>query len=138
MSPAVVARKVSEIRNRVARVRELLPLRVEEFLARRTEAEALILNLYLVLQESSDLAMHVVADRALGVPGDARAAFEMLAKSGVVEDPLATRLAAAVGLRNRIAHEYGRLDLQRVYEAARDDVGDLESFAAVIAGAYQL
>jgi uncharacterized protein YutE (UPF0331/DUF86 family) len=43
-----------------------------------------------------------------------------------------------VGLRNRIAHEYGRLDLKRVYEAARDDLGDLESFAAVIAGAYRL
>jgi uncharacterized protein YutE (UPF0331/DUF86 family) len=138
MSPAVVARKVSEIRNRVARVRELLPAGVDEFMARRTEAEALILNLYLALQESSDLAMHVVADRALGVPGDARAAFEMLAKSGVVQESLATRLAAAVGLRNRIAHEYGRLDLRRVYEAARDDLGELESFAAVIAGAYRL
>ncbi len=138
MSPAVVARKVSEMRNRVTRVRELLPPTVDEFLARRTEAEALILNLYLALQESSDLAMHVVADRALGVPGDARAAFEMLAKSGLVQESLATRLAAAVGLRNRIAHEYGRLDLGRVYEAARDDLGDLESFAAVVAGAYRL
>ena len=41
-------------------------------------------------------------------------------------------------LRNRIVHEYGRLDLQRVYEAARDDLGDLESFAAAVAGAYRL
>jgi uncharacterized protein YutE (UPF0331/DUF86 family) len=62
----------------------------------------------------------------------------MLAKSGLVQESLATRLAAAVGLRNRIAHEYGRLDLGRVYEAARDGLGDLESFAAVIAGAYRL
>lgn len=138
MSPAVIARKVSEIRGRVARVRELLPPTVEDFAARRTEAEALILNLYLALQESSDLAMHVVADRALGVPGDARTAFEMLATSGLIQASLATRLAAAVGLRNRIAQEYGRLELPRVYEAARDDLGDLEALAGAVAAAYRL
>jgi uncharacterized protein YutE (UPF0331/DUF86 family) len=138
VSPAVVARKVAAIRERVARVRELLPATVEEFVARRTEAEALILNLYLALQESSDLAMHVVAERALGVPGDARLAFDALAAKGILEPSLAQRLAGAVGLRNRIAHEYGKLDLHRVYEAARDDLGDLEELAGAVAHAYHL
>lgn len=134
----MVARKVSEIRSRIARVRELLPATVEEFVARRTEAEALILNLYLALQESSDLAMHIVADRALGVPGDVRTAFELLARSGILSDSLATILASSVGLRNRIAHEYGHLDLRRVYEVARDELGDLESLAAAVVEAYAL
>ncbi len=46
----------------------------------------------------------------------------------------ARKLAAAVGLRNRIAHEYGSLDLRLVYEAARDDLDDLLAFAAALAG----
>jgi uncharacterized protein YutE (UPF0331/DUF86 family)/predicted nucleotidyltransferase len=138
VSPAVVARKVPEIRARGARVGELLPPTVQDFVAHRTEAEALILNLFLALQESSDLAMHVVADRALGVPGDARGAFDTLAKAGLVPAALAGRLAAAVGLRNRIAHEYGHLDLGLVYEAARDDRGDLDEFAAAVAEVYHL
>jgi uncharacterized protein YutE (UPF0331/DUF86 family) len=70
VSGEVLARKVAAIRARTARVRELLPATVDEFLAHRTEAEALILNLYLALQECSDLALHLVAAMGLGVPGD--------------------------------------------------------------------
>lgn len=135
MSDEVLARKLAAIRSRVDRVRELLPPTVEEFLSRRTEAEALILNLFLALQECSDLALHLVADLGLGVPGEQRAAFEALARGGAMPRPLATKLAAAVGLRNRIVHEYSGLDLRKVYAAARDDVGDLLEYVEVVAAA---
>jgi uncharacterized protein YutE (UPF0331/DUF86 family) len=127
------ARKVADLRARVRRVRELLPADVETFVAQRTEAEALILNLYLALQCASDLALHLVADRGLGVPADARSAFEQLARAGLLTVDLAHKLAAAVGLRNRIAHEYGGLDLRLVYEAARDNLDDLLDLAAAVA-----
>lgn len=138
MTQLVVARKVAEILARVARVRELLPETPDAFSAQRTEAEALILNLYLGLQAASDLAMHVAADRGLGVPADARSAHELLRGAGLIPEELSRRLAAAVGLRNRIAHSYGSLDLVLVFEAARDDLGDLETLAGAIAEAYAL
>lgn len=135
MSNEVFARKIAAIRARTARVRELLPPTAEQFLAQRTEAEALILNLFLALQECSDLALHLVAELGLGVPGEPRAAFEVLARDHVLPAVLANALSAAVGLRNRIAHEYGGLDLQKVYEAARDDLGDLDAYADALAKA---
>jgi uncharacterized protein YutE (UPF0331/DUF86 family) len=66
-----------------------LPADVDTFIAQRTEAEALILNLYLALQCASDLALHLVADRGLGVPADARSAFEQLARAGLLKLELA-------------------------------------------------
>lgn len=133
MTRLVLARKVAEIRRRLARVRALLPEDLDTFIARETETEALILNLYLALQASVDLAMHVVADRGLGVPGGAREAMSLLAQGAVIPRELATALAAAIGLRNRIAHQYGTLDLALVFEAARDDLGDLGRFADAVA-----
>lgn len=135
MSGEVLARKLAAIRARTARVRELLPPTVEQFLAQRTEAEALILNLYLALQECSDLALHLVAESGLGVPGEPRAAFELLARDNLLSPPLARALSAAVGLRNRIALEYGGLDLATVYAAARDHLGDLDAYADALAKA---
>ncbi len=129
------ARKIADLETRVARVRELLPADAEAFRAHRTESEALILNLYLALQAASDLALHVVALHGLGVPGDTRSAFDALARAGLCDPPLARRLAAAIGLRNRIAHEYGALDLDLVFEAARDNLVDLLAFAAIVANA---
>ena len=134
----VVARKIAEIRARVARVRELLPPSAADFVTGGTATEALILNLYLALQATSDLALHAVADRGLGVPGDARAAFQVLGTTGLVPPALVTRLSAAVGMRNRIAHQYGDMDLALVYAAARDGVEDLTTFAAEMARAYGL
>ena len=72
MTIEVIARKIAGIRARVERVRELLPPTADDFVARRTDAEALILNLFLALQEFSDLALRVVAERGPGVVGDAR------------------------------------------------------------------
>ncbi|MBI5503298.1 MAG: DUF86 domain-containing protein [Deltaproteobacteria bacterium] len=51
----------------------------------------------------------------------------------LISPSLARALCAAVGLRNRIAHEYGGLDLRKVYVAARDDPGDLDAFADALA-----
>lgn len=133
MSNEVLARKIAAVRRRTARVRELLPSSVDEFLSHRTEAEALILNRFLALQECSDLALHLVADLGLGVPGEPRAALEALARNGVIAPPLARKLSAAIGLRNRIAHEYGDLDLRKGYEAARGDLGDLDAYVDSVA-----
>jgi uncharacterized protein YutE (UPF0331/DUF86 family) len=48
------------------------------------KAEALILNLFLALQATSDLALHLVGELGLGVPGDARGALDLLARTNVV------------------------------------------------------
>lgn len=55
---------------------------------------------------------------------------DLLAGAGVIDGALASRLAAAIGLRNRIARANGTLDLDRVYEAARDEREDLDALAA--------
>ena len=133
MTPSVTARKVAEIRVRVARVRELRPATVAEMAAHRTETEALLLNLYLALQAASDLSLHVVADRGLGVPADARSAIQALAAAGLVPQELAVRLSAAIGMRNRIAHQYGTLDLALVHDAASEGLADLEALASALA-----
>lgn len=133
-----MARKVAEVRARVARVRELLPPTVEDLEVQRTEAEALILNLFLGLQACGDLAMHVVAERGLGVPADTRSAFTLLANAGTVPPDLSRRLSAAIGLRNRIAHQYESLDMCLLHEAATDGLEDLLRFAGAIAEACGL
>lgn len=138
MTEAVLARKIAELRARTSRVRELLPATVEEFIAHRTEAEALTLNLYLALQASTDIALHSVADRGLGVPGDARGALSLLESAGILTGELARKLSAAIGMRNRIAHQYGTLDLSLVYASACAGLDDLESFASAIAGAPRI
>ena len=64
----VLAKKVSPIRDAVARVREVLPDSADAFRADRTAREVVMLNLFIGLQQSISLATHWVADEEWDVP----------------------------------------------------------------------
>jgi len=49
------------------------------------------------------------------------------------EASLASRLRAAAGLRNLIAHQYGVIDFRRLFAIAGHDVDDLVAFCQALA-----
>jgi len=69
---------------------------------------------------------------------DARSAIQALVADGVLQGELGVRLSAAIGLRDRIAHQHGALDLGLVHAAARDGLSDLEDLAAALSAACGL
>jgi uncharacterized protein YutE (UPF0331/DUF86 family) len=130
---AVLARKLAAIRDAVGRVRDVLPDSVETFRSDRTSREVVTLNLYLALQESIALATHWLADAGWDVPQSYGEVFTVLADRGVLERELALRLRAAAGLRNLIAHQYGIVDVDRIFAIASNDLGDLLAFCQQLA-----
>jgi uncharacterized protein YutE (UPF0331/DUF86 family) len=130
---AVLAKKLAAIRDAVARIREVLPDTADAFRADRTTREIVTLNLFVALQEAIALAAHWLADEGWDVPQTYGDAFTVLADRNVLERGLATRLRAASGLRNLIAHQYGVLDADRIFELASNDVEDLLSYCRELA-----
>ena len=130
---AVLARKLAAIRDAVARIREVLPSSAEAFRENRTSREIVILNLFIALQEAIALATHWLADEGWDVPQRYGDAFATLAERQVLERDLAHRLQAASGLRNLIAHQYGAVDADRIFDLASNDVQDLLSFCQQLA-----
>jgi uncharacterized protein YutE (UPF0331/DUF86 family) len=57
----------------------------------------------------------------------------LASKIASVGDALAMRLAAASGLRNLVAHQYGILDWRRVFTLASERLDDLLAFCAQLA-----
>jgi uncharacterized protein YutE (UPF0331/DUF86 family) len=76
-----------------------------------THVDALTLNIERACQAAIDIAMHVVADRHLGVPQSTAEAFLLLERSGVIDRPLAAALAGMVGFRNVAVHQYEEMDM---------------------------
>jgi len=76
-----------------------------------THVDALTLNIERACQAAIDIAMHVVADRHLGVPQSTAEAFLLLERSGVIDRPLAASLAGMVGFRNVAVHQYEDMDM---------------------------
>ena len=130
---AVLARKVSAIRDAVDRIRDVVPETTAAFLADRTAREVVTLNLFLALQETIGLATHWLADEGVVVPDTYGDMFSTLAERGVIDAALGDRLRAAAGLRNLVAHQYGVLDFTRVHAVARAELDDLLAFCDQLA-----
>lgn len=86
--------------------------------------------LQLSIQVCIDVAGHLVAELDLPIPSDYRGLFPELTSVGL--DPaLASRLAAATGLRNVLVHDYLDID-ENVVWGALGLLDDLREFAAFV------
>jgi uncharacterized protein YutE (UPF0331/DUF86 family) len=129
----VLAAKIAAVRDAVSRVRSVLPDQEDVFLRDRTAREIVVLNLFVALQECVALAAHWLSDAGRALPGSYAEMFRRLGEDGVVEPDLASRLAAASGFRNLVAHQYGILDWSRVYALASAHLDDLLAFCDALA-----
>ena len=85
-------------------------------------------TLHLAIEACMDVADHIVADRRLRMPETGAESFEILAEAGLLPAALGAALAAMVGFRNILVHDYARLDPAIVVGVLRHDVHDLEGF----------
>ena len=91
------------------------------------------MSLFVALQEAIDVAFHVCADEGWGVPASNADSFDILGKHGVLTADLAAQLGLTIRVRNRIAHGYATVDVERLWREVPDGVTQLESFAASLA-----
>ena len=120
------------VRRHLERVAARLPAEASEMRPATDASDAVILHLWQAVQIVIDLAVSACLHWNLGAPASYADAFRRLSNAGIVEEPLAERLARAAGFRNVIAHAYDALDMTRVFGAARKGPADLEAFLAAL------
>jgi len=133
----VVLAKVAAIDHCLARIREvrsggdrhLLPVDVEDIV---------VLNLQRAAQAAIDLAAHVVATEAYGLPADLADTFTLLEQHGVIGSELATRLRKMVGFRNIAVHQYEALDPRVIDAIVEQRLGDFRQLADAITKRFGL
>ncbi|MFC1878007.1 DUF86 domain-containing protein [Thermodesulfobacteriota bacterium] len=94
--------------------------------------DIVIFNLQKAIQGCIDMAAHIISDEDLGLPGSTNEMFYLLEDSGYLDRDLTEKMVQAVGFRNLIAHEYEKLDLERVYKVAQKDILDLHAYIKAI------
>lgn len=129
----VVLRKLATMREHVRRARRRRPSSVELLAQDADLQDALSMSVLVAVQEAIDIAFHLVTGMGLGVPASNAEVFELLAKSEVIDSELAQQLTRATALRNRIAHGYASLDVERLWRELPDGLAAFDRFAAAVA-----
>lgn len=130
----IVLRKLTSISVQIARMRRRRALDIEAWRSDIDLQDAMAMSLLVAVQESLDIALHMASDEGWGVPASYVESFRLLSSHGVIDGALAGALANLASLRNRVAHGYATVDMDRIWSELPAGLLALESFAAAVAG----
>ena len=130
---ALVASKLGELAEHVARVRTRRTVTAEDLRRDRDALDLVSFNLMLAVQACADVASHVIADEGWPPATSLGAAFERLRDRDVITAPVCEALVRGVGLRNITAHGYAGVRSEMVHAAGTTGLADLETFAREVA-----
>jgi uncharacterized protein YutE (UPF0331/DUF86 family) len=128
VDPDIVIAKATAVEKHLRRVREKSAVSLVAFNADIDLQDIVLFNLQTAIQNSIDLAAHIISEEGLGTPGSTNEMFYLLEENGYLDGQLAEKMVKAVGFRNLIVHEYTRLDLEQVLRIAQKDISDLKGF----------
>jgi uncharacterized protein YutE (UPF0331/DUF86 family) len=133
----ILSRKLAELRDRLARVREHCPATPETLAADRDALDLVSFNLLLAVQACLDVASHLIADQGWEPAATARESFLRLQKHEAISAQTAAALQQAAAMRNLLVHVYADADAELIHDAAMHGLVDLERFAAEVASWLQ-
>ncbi len=75
-----------------------------------------------------DIGGHIVASDRLGRPGDYTEVIDLLGQRGVLPEEFAREIRELAGFRNLLAHEYLKIDIERLHEFLQKAPAQFETF----------
>lgn len=131
MKNDVILNKINVIERCVKRVREEYGDNPEN-LKNITKQDSIILNLQRACEASIDLAMHIIAEKKLGLPQSSREAFTLLETADILPSSLGQKMKAMVGFRDIAVHDYQEINLVILQKIVEIHLLDFMEFTKTI------
>jgi len=90
-------------------------------------------NLELALESMLDIGEIIISEKGFEKPEDYKSVMLILGKEGVLPKVFAEKLVPAVGVRNILVHMYTEVDVKKICEFLRGNLGDFDEFAKYVA-----
>lgn len=106
-------------------------LTLEELRKDKFKEWALRYGLYESIQIVIDIACHLITKYNIGIPKTYSDCIELLKKHDYISEELAEILIKMIGLRNLLAHEYIKIDLNKLFNFL-ENLEDFRKFIKVV------
>jgi uncharacterized protein YutE (UPF0331/DUF86 family) len=128
----LILAKAGSVKSHLNRVIEKRNVDLDSFIKDIDRQESILFNIQTAVQNCIDIAAHIISEESFGVPGSTTEMLYILEKNGYLSNDLTQKMVKAVGFRNLIVHEYGKIELEQVYEIAQNDINDLNEYLKAI------
>ena len=128
----VIGEKLISLNRCLERIKLHTPTSVETLQNDFDAQDIISLNIQRAVQISVDIAAHILSEQLHEQAPTMAETFLTLARYGVLDSQLASRLAKAVGFRNIAVHEYDTLDMNILYSIITKEIGCFYEFADTV------
>lgn len=119
---AVVADTLRYVDRYLDDLEEMRGLSKDEYLDDMVTQRAVERTLMNLIQACIDVASHIRAAEDLSPSGTSKREMEALDDAGVISSETQAKMEEAVGFRNVLAHRYGEVDHDIVYDVLHEDL----------------
>jgi len=120
----LVKNKLADIEGYFKELNPLLTKNASDILADNLKIRTVERLFQLIVDTSIDINTHLISESDLQVPDDYQSTFVTLSQNKILPMDLALRIAPSVGLRNLVVHKYGRVDVKKMIEDIKTEIGD--------------
>lgn len=119
---ARIKEKIKEIEQFVLDLESFVPTDFEEYKSDVKTKAACERFFEKIVEGLVDVAFLIIKEKGLDLPEEDKATFDVLAAAQLIPVDLANRLKQARGMRNILAHDYGRIDDELVFESVTNEI----------------
>lgn len=121
--------KIEEIESYLSELLEATPNNLEEYLENFVKKAACERFFEKIVEAVVDVVFLIIKKKKLKIPDDDESSFYILSDEKIISEELAKKLKQAKGMRNIIAHEYGKINDELVFEAVKNELeSDVREF----------
>ncbi len=128
--------KIGETRRFLEELESITPASFEEYAASLEKRAACERYIEKIVEAVTDIAFLIIRQKKLRMPEDDADAFNILAESKLFNHGLCKKMKEAKGMRNILAHQYGKIDDKLIFDSIANelqkDVGEFADKAAII------
>jgi len=104
---------------------------LDDLLSDKIDEWGLRYGLFESIQIIIDLACHIAAEKNLGTPKNYSDCISLLVSGKILKEELGKKIINMIGLRNLLIHEYGIIDVKKLFEYL-DSIDDISEFIYAI------
>ena len=125
--------KINEIRRYLEELESIKPSSLEEYSTDLREKAACERYFQKIVEAAIDLAILFIRNSGFRGPDNEDSSFAILKEKGIITAESCQKLMNAKGMRNIIAHKYGAVDDEIVFNTVINDIiPDVEEFLDMI------
>ena len=125
--------KLKEVENYLEELSSIVPSKIEEYKGDNKTIAACERYFERIVEAIIDSCFLLIKEKALKMPEEEEKVFDILEQEGILSKQLTDKLKDAKGMRNIIAHDYGKVDDELVFEAITQQLEkDIKDFIGSI------